>query len=151
MFSIEYQKRHDNAATDTLSQVTSKLNAGTVKSILDGITMETAKRADAHDLAVAKADEEIHKPFQETVILAQAACIDLHVTDWVTTHQEDPTLKTVIEWISGWKLQDLKPQLGDNAKTEECKTILWEWKKLTLYQGALYHHHTPTSELEEVL
>ena len=46
--------------------------------------MGTTERADAHDLAVAKADEEIHKPFQETAILAQAAHVDLHVTDWVT-------------------------------------------------------------------
>ena len=32
--------------------------------------MGTIERGDAHDLAVAQADEEIHKPFQETVILA---------------------------------------------------------------------------------
>ena len=37
--SIEYQKGRDNVATDTLSQVTSKLDAEIMKSILDGITM----------------------------------------------------------------------------------------------------------------
>ena len=74
---------------------------------------------------VAKADEEIHKPFQETAILAQAACIDLHVTDWVTAQQEDPTLKTMIEVdLWPWKVQDLKHLLGDDANTEEGKTIL---------------------------
>ena len=83
-------------ATDALSHVTSKLNADTVKSILDGVTVGTTKRADAHDPVVAQADEEIHKPFQETAILAQAACVDLHVTNWVTTQQEDPTLKAAI-------------------------------------------------------
>ena len=62
--------------------------------------MGSTEMADAHDLAVAKANEEIYKPFQETVILAQAACVDLHVTDWVTAQQEDPTPKTAIEWIS---------------------------------------------------
>ena len=103
-FSIEYQKGHDNAATVTLSQVTLKLNAETVKSILDGVTMGTTKRADAHDLVVAKANKETHKPFQETAILVWAACIDLHVTDSVTTQQEDPTLKTAIKWISGQKV-----------------------------------------------
>ena len=100
MFSIEYQKGHDNAVADALRHVTSKLNAETMKSILDGVTMGTTDRADAHDPAVAKDDEKIYKPFQETVILAQAACIDLHMTDWVTNQQEDPTLKIVIEWIS---------------------------------------------------
>ena len=104
----KYQKGHDNVATDALSQVTLKLNAETVKSILDGINKGTTKRTYAHDPVVAKADEEIHKPVQETVILAPAACIDLHVTDWVTTQQEDPILKNAIEWTSDQKVQDLK-------------------------------------------
>ena len=55
---------------------------------------------DAHHLAVVQADEEIHKPSQETAILALVACIKLHVTDWVTSEQEDPALKVAIEWIS---------------------------------------------------
>ena len=59
-FSIEYLKGQDNSATDAQSQVTSKLDAETVKSILDGVTVGTIRRADAHDPAVAEADEEIH-------------------------------------------------------------------------------------------
>ena len=94
---------------------------------------------------MAKADKEIHKPVQGTAILAWAAHLDLHVTDWVTAQQEDPTLKIMIKWISGWKVQDLKHLLGDDANTEDGKTILQEWKKLMLYQGTLYHHHTPTA------
>ena len=98
-FSIEYQKEWDNVAADALSQVTSKLDAETMKSILDGVTMGIMERADAQDPVVAKADEEIHKQVQETVILpcASQACINLHVTDWVTTQQEDPILKTSIK------------------------------------------------------
>ena len=142
---------HYNVAIDALSWVTLKLNTETMKSILDGVTGGTIERADAHDLVVAKGDEEIHRPVQETAIMAQAACVELHVTDWVTTQQEDPMLKTVIEWISDCKVQDLKHLLGDNANTEEGKTILREGKKLMLYQGALYHCHTPADELEEVL
>ena len=57
-------------AADSLSHVTSKLKVEIMMSILDGVTMGTTKSADAHDLAVAQADEEIHKPFQETAILA---------------------------------------------------------------------------------
>ena len=101
------------------------------KSILDGVTVGTTKRADAHDPAVANADEEIHKPVQRTVILAQAACIDLHVTDCKTDQV------------------DLKHLLGDDTNTEKGNTILWEQKKLTLYQGALSPRHTPTGKLEE--
>ena len=56
-FSIEYQKGGDNAAVDVLSQITSKLDAETMMSILDEITMRTIRRADGHDPAVAEADE----------------------------------------------------------------------------------------------
>ena len=100
---------------------------------------------------MSKVDKEIHKPVQETVILGQASCIDLHVTDWVTPQQEDPILKIMIELISGQTVQYLKHLLGDNANPEESKTILQEYKKLTLYQGPLYHHHIPSGKLEEVL
>ena len=93
-FSIEYQKGWDNVAADTLGPVTLKLDAETVKSILDGITMGITGRVDAQDPAVAEADEEIHKPVQEIVILARAiqAHVNLHVTDWMTIHQKDPVL-----------------------------------------------------------
>ena len=60
-FSIEYQKRQDNAAAHALSQVTLKLDAGTVKTILDGVTMGTTEGIDAQDLVVADDDKEIHK------------------------------------------------------------------------------------------
>ena len=43
----------------------SKLNAEAVKSILDGVTIGTAERADANDTMVAKADERIHKQVEE--------------------------------------------------------------------------------------
>ena len=88
-------------ATDALSQVTSKLDAEIMKSILDGITVGMTERLDTQDPVVAEADEEIHKPVQETTVLARAAQthVDLHMTDWVTAQQEDPILKTMIKWI----------------------------------------------------
>ena len=48
-FSIEYQTGRDNAVADAVSHVVSKLNAEIVKSILDGITVGTTGRDDAHD------------------------------------------------------------------------------------------------------
>ena len=86
--------------------------------------MGMTERTDVQDLVVAKADEEVHKPVQETASLAQAVCINLHVTDWMTTQQEDPILMTAIEWISGQIVQDLKHLLGEDAHTAEEKTIL---------------------------
>ena len=81
-----------------------------MNSILDEVTVGMTERADIHDPVVAEADEEIHREIWEAVILARAAqaCVNLHVTDWVTIQQEDPILKTAIEWISNWKVQDLK-------------------------------------------
>ena len=81
------------------------------------------ERADAQDLAVAKGDEEIHKQVQKNVILARATqtSVNLHVTDWVTTQQEDPIPETTFKWISNQKLQDLKHLLGDDTDTEEGK------------------------------
>ena len=82
-FSIEYQKGWDNAATHFLSQVTPKLDAEMMKSILDGVTVGMTERVDTLYPVLAKADEEIHKPVHETVILARAsqAHVNLHVVD----------------------------------------------------------------------
>ena len=44
-----------------------------MKSILDKVTMGMTNRADTQIPAVAKADEDVHKPVQETVNLARAA------------------------------------------------------------------------------
>ena len=152
-FSIEHPKGWDNAATDALSWLTLKLDAETVMSILERVTIGMRERVDAHNLTVAKADEEIHKQVQETAILTRATWVhvNLHVTDWVGIQQKGPILKAVNEWISKWKVQDLKHLLRDDANKKEGKTILWEWKKLTFYQGALYNQHTPTDKLKEVL
>ena len=80
-FSIKYQKQRDIAVADALSCVMSKLNAEAVKSILDGITIGTAGRPDAHDLTVA--DKRIHKQVVETAVQAWAThtCLNLYVTD----------------------------------------------------------------------
>ena len=77
--------------------------------------------------------------------------MNLHVTDWVTAQQEDLILKTMIEWISNQRVQDLKHLLEEGTNTKEGKAFLQERKKLVLYQGALYNCHTPARILEEVL
>ena len=116
-FSIEYQKGRDNAVADALSHVESKLDTEVVKSILDGVTVGTVRRADAHDPVVAEADERIDKQVEETAVQARAThtCVNLHVMGWVAVQQEDPILKIVMEWISTHKVQDLKHLLGDHV------------------------------------
>ena len=48
-FQLEYQKGHDNTIKDALSQITACLGSEAVQSILDGVTLGTAHRAEGHD------------------------------------------------------------------------------------------------------
>ena len=93
---------------------------------------------------------KIHKQVQEAVIQATAAhmCVNLNLTDLVATQWEDPVLKTVIDWIPNQKVQNL---LQNYANIEEGMAVLQEWKKLMLYQEALYHCHTLAGKLVEAL
>ena len=49
-FQLECQKGQDNTIADTLSQITTCLGPKAVQSILDGVTLGTAHRAEDHDL-----------------------------------------------------------------------------------------------------
>ena len=131
IFSIEYQKGRDSAVADALSHFASKLNAEAVKSILDGVTIGTARRANGHDLMVAEANKRIHKQVEETAVQAQATHMHviMHVTDWVAAQQEDPILKIVMEWISSYRVQDLKHLMGNHAAMEEGMAISREREK----------------------
>ena len=150
-FNIKYQKGRGNTVVDLLNHVTSKLNAESVKSILDGITIGTTERADAHDLMVAGADKGIHQQVKETAVQAQTAHVHvaLHVMDWIALQQEDPILNIVMEWISSHKVQDLKHLLRDYTMMKEGMDILRERKKFMLHHSALSHCHIPSRELEK--
>ena len=72
--------------------------------------------------------------------------------DWLCDHPTGGSDTQHHDQVDLWqKVEDLKHLLGGDTDTEEGKTILQEWKKLTLYQGALYHWHALTGELEGVL
>ena len=151
-FSIKYLKGWDRAAADVLSQVSLRLHTETVRSILDGVTMGSAGRADAHDPVVAKQMKRyIGRSRKLPSKLEPCMCVNLHMTDWVAAQWEDSVLKATIEWIPNLKVQNMNHLLGDDVNTEQGMAILREWRKLMLYQGALYYCHTPTGKLEEVL
>ena len=119
-FCIEYQKGWKKAAMDALRWLTSKLDAVIVKSIPDRVTVGTTERADTHNPAVVRNNEEIHKQVQETVILARAsqANMNVHVTDWVTTLQEDPVLKTTC-----WEMMQILRRRNYPLRVEEANTL----------------------------
>ena len=85
MFNIKYQKGRYNAVPDALGHVVSKLDAEVVKSILNGVTVGTIGRADAHDLVVAETNERMHKQVEENAVQARATHmhVNWHVTEWV--------------------------------------------------------------------
>ena len=137
-FGIKYQKGRDNTVADALSHVTLKLNTEAVKSILDGVIIGTAGRADAYDPTVVQADERIHQQVEETAVqeCTTHMHVNLHVMDWVAAQQEEPILNIVMEWISSNNVQDLRHLLGYHSMMEEGMAILRERKKFTLHQGA---------------
>ena len=98
----------------------------TMKSIFDGVIMESTGRVDAHDPVVVETDKEICKQVQEAANQAGATHmhVNLHMTDWVAAQLEDLVLKAMIDWISNLEVQNLKYLLEDDTNTEEGVTIL---------------------------
>ena len=89
--------------------------------------MGTIGRTDAHDPAVAEADEEICKQVWETAIQARATHTLCEPTcDLLGGHPtgRSHTSDNHDQWISNQKVQDLKHLLGDDANTEEGKAFL---------------------------
>ena len=60
-FQLEYQQGRDNTIADMLSQITTHLGPEAVLSILDGVTLGTAHRAEGHDSAVVEGDHNIER------------------------------------------------------------------------------------------
>ena len=60
-FQLEYQKGWDNTVADMLSQITTCLSPEAVQSILDGLTLGMAHRAEGHDPTVVEGDDNIER------------------------------------------------------------------------------------------
>ena len=65
-FQWEYQKRQDNTIADVLSQITTCLGPKAVQSIIDGVTLATAERAEGHDPPVVECDHNIEREVHVT-------------------------------------------------------------------------------------
>ena len=60
-FQLQYQKGWDNTVADVLSQITTCLSLEAMQSVLDGVTLGTAQRAERDDPAVVEGDHNIEK------------------------------------------------------------------------------------------
>ena len=60
-FWLEYQKGQDNMVADMLSWITTHLDLEAMQSILDGVTLGAAQRAERDDPAMVEGDHNIEK------------------------------------------------------------------------------------------
>ena len=60
-FRLEYQKGTDNAAADTLSQVTTHLEPEAVQAVLDGAAMGASQRAEKENPAIIENDQQLEQ------------------------------------------------------------------------------------------
>ena len=113
---MEYQKGQDNTIANALSQITTCLGPEAVQSVLDGVTLGKAHRAEGHDPAVVEGD---HKIEQEVCVTAGQVQVKMHVTNWATAQREDPVLNAVLNWLDAQKKTDLRILLEENAFSKE--------------------------------
>ena len=60
-FLLEYQKGWGNTILDAVSLITTRLSPKAVQSILDGVTLGMAHRAEGHDPSMVEGDHDIEK------------------------------------------------------------------------------------------
>ena len=97
-FKLEYKKGCVNTVVDALSQVTTRLDPDTVRSILSGVTLGTICHAKVHDTAMVEGDQQLE---QEVCVTTGCTLVQIHVTDWAKAQKEDPMLSTVLDWAEG--------------------------------------------------
>ena len=86
-FQLEYQEGWDNTVADALIQVTTCLNPEAVQSVLDGVTLGMAHRAESHDPLVVEGDHNVEK---EVHVAAGWVQVEIHMPDWAAAQKEDP-------------------------------------------------------------
>ena len=147
-FKLEYQKGCDNTVDDVLSWITTCLNPGTVKSILEGVVLGTTQWAKVHNPTRIKGDHSLE---QEGCFTAGHTLVQMHIFDWTKTQREDPMLSAVLDWLQAQKKTDMKAILVEYASSMEGQLILQNQQNLTMHQGALYLCLMPKDENEDPL
>ena len=147
-FWLEYQKGQDNTVADVLSQITTHLSPEGMWSVLDGLTLGAAQRAEGDDPAIVEDDHNIEK---EVHVAAGWVLVEMHDTNWVTAQREDPELDAVWHWLEAKKKIDLRTLLGEHASSEEGQMVWRNHQNFMVLQDALYLHATPIGENQDLL
>ena len=87
-----------------------------MQSILDGVTLGTAHRAEGWDPTVVQGEHNIGR---EVYVAAGQVLVKMHVTNWATAQREDPVLNAMLSWSEAQKNTDLTTLLGEHASSEE--------------------------------
>ena len=142
-FQLEYKKGQDNTVADMLSQITTHLGPEAMQSILDGVTLGAAQRAE-DDPAIVEGDHNIEK---EEHVAAGQVLVEMHVTNWDAALREDAELDAVLHWLEVKKKIDLRTLLEKHAPSEEGWMVWRNCQNFTVLQDALYLHSMPKGDL----
>ena len=134
-FWLEYQKRQDNTVADMLSQITTHLSPEALQSVLNGVTLGAAQRAERDDPAMVEGDHNIEKG---VCVTAGWVLVEMHVTNWAAAQREDPVLDAVLHWLEAKKKIDLRTLLGKHASSEKGWMVLKNHQNFTVLQDVLY-------------
>ena len=147
-FQLEYQKGQDNTIGDGLSWITTCLSPKAVQSILDGVTLGMAHRAEGFDPTVLEGD---HNKEREVHVTAGWVQAKMHVTNWAAAQREDPVLNAMLNWLETQKKTNLRTLLGEHAFSEEGQVVWQNCQNFMTLQNALYLCSTPKGENEDLL
>ena len=147
-FWLGYQKGQHNTVADVLSIITTHLGPEAMQSILDGVTLGAAQRAERDDPAMVEGDHNMEK---EVRAIAGQVLVEMHVTNWAAAQREDPELDAVLCWLEAKKKINLRALLEEHASSEEGQMVWRNHQNFTVLQDVLYLHSTPKGENEDLL
>ena len=96
-----------------MSHITTRLGPKAVHSILDGVALGMAHRAEVHN---PSGDHNVENEVHVTTGQVKA---EMHVTNWAAAQKEDLVLNAMLNWLGAQKKTDLRTLLGEHASSEE--------------------------------
>ena len=119
-----------------------------MQSVLDGVTLGMAHRAEGHKPSMVEGDHNVEKGVHVTEGQVQ---VEMHITDWAAAQKEDLVLNATLNWLGSQKKTDLRTLLGEHASSEESQMVWRNHQNFMTPQNALYLCSTPKGENEDLL
>ena len=119
-----------------------------MQSVLDGVALGMAHRAEGHNPSVVKGDHDVQKEVHGTTGQVK---VEMHMANWAAAQKEDPVLKAMLNWLGAQKKTDLRTLLGEHASSEEDQVVWRNHQNFKALQNALYLCCTPKGENEDLL